>query len=316
MSIEPLMKKKWNFNDMPDQSGKIVVVTGANSGLGFIATRELAKRNAEVIMACRNLEKAGKAKNDILKQYPNAKLHVMKLDQASLASVKTFAEEFKSKFSKLDILLNNAGIMQPPKRETEDGFELQIGVNHLGQFALTGQLFDALKKSKNARVVAVSSIAHKTGKINFEDLMSEKKYSRNAAYSQSKFANVLFGYELARKLKEHNINNIKSVVSHPGYSNTSLQQNGPAIGGKSMLSRIYAVTDRLIAMSADKGSLSLLYACTMPDVESGDFIGPGGIYQARGFPKRYKSVKSTYNEEDAKKLWEVSENLTGIKFSF
>ena len=131
MSIEPLMKKKWNFNDMPDQSGKIVVVTGANSGLGFIATRELAKRNAEVIMACRNLEKAEKTKNDILKQYPNAKLHVMKLDQASLASVKAFVEEFKSKFSKLDILLNNAGIMQPPKRETEDGFELQIGVNHL-----------------------------------------------------------------------------------------------------------------------------------------------------------------------------------------
>lgn len=316
MSTEPLLKKKWNYDDIPDQSGKTFLITGANSGLGFSASKALVSHGATVVMTSRSLDKGIKAAEAIKKEFANAKLDVMQLDLASFQSIKDFANQFKSKYSKLDGLLNNAGVMQPPRRETEDGLELQMGTNHFGHYLLTGLLLDIIKNSPGCRVISQSSIAHETtGGIDFDDINHESKYSRTGVYSQSKLANLLFAFELNRKFQEHNIDAI-SLGVHPGYTNTNLQTAGPSMGGASMLSRFYKFSNAFFAQNVDKGAAPLVYAAVAPDVNGGDYIGPTGMRRMRGYPRRLKARKTAYDEESAKKLWQISEELTELKYGF
>ena len=316
MSIEPVIKKKWGYDDIEDQTGKIFIITGANSGLGLSATKGLAAKGATVIMACRNQEKADEASVQIRKDYPDAKLDIMILDLSSFDSIRKFAKSFNAKYNQLHGLLNNAGIMQPPFRKTKDGFELQIGVNHFGHYLLTGLLLEKIKATPGARVVLQSSFAHEMTKgINFDDINNEEKYSRTEVYSQSKLANLLFAFELDRKFKAHNIDAI-AVGVHPGYTATNLQSNGPSLGGASFFSRLYKVTNFLVAQNVEKGALPLLYAAVSPDIKGGDYIGPGGFRAMRGYPKRQKAKETAYNEDSAKKLWTISEEKTELVYNF
>ncbi len=307
------IKKKWNVSDIPDLSNKIIIVTGANSGIGFEVSKALASKNAEVIMACRNQEKGLKAADTIKQEVPHASLKVMALDLADLSSIREFASKINNEYTRLDILLNNAGVMQTPQIQTKDGFELQLGTNHLGHFALTGLLLDLLLKTDDSRVVTMSSLTHKMAKIDFEDIMLEDSFSRNRAYGNSKLANLLFTYEFQRRLEKENKSTI-SVAAHPGYSNTNLQQSGPGIGNRRFFYWFYKLSNRLIAQSAEKGALPILCAATDRNIKGGNYIGPKRLFESRGSPKKVQSNKQSHNEEDARKLWEISEELTGVKF--
>lgn len=316
MSTKPLIKKNWSYDDIPDQSGKIFLITGANSGLGFSASKALASHGATVVLTSRSLEKGTKAVEEIKKEFPDAKLDFMQLDLASFKSIKEFSSQFKSKYSKLNGLLNNAGIMQPPRRETEDGLELQMGTNHFGHFLLTGLLLDVIKNSPGCRIICQSSTVHEmTDGINFEDINHEQKYSRTEVYAESKLANLLFAFELNRKFQEHSINAIALGV-HPGYAKTNLQSAGPSLGGTSMLARAYKISNALFAQNIDKGASPLVYAAIAPDVDGGDYIGPTGMRRMRGYPRRLKAKKTAYDEESAKKLWKISEEKTGLVYNF
>ena len=316
MSTEPLLKKKWNYEDIGDQTGKIFLITGANSGLGLSASRGLASHGATVVMTSRSIEKGTEAVESIKKEYPQAKLDVMQLDLASFKSIKEFATSFKSKYNQLHGLLNNAGIMQPPFRKTEDGLELQMGTNHFGHYLLTGLLLDVIKTTPGSRVILQSSVVHENTKgINFDDINNEKKYNRTGVYAQSKLANLLFAFELNRKFQEHNINAIALGV-HPGYSATNLQSNGPSLGGASIFSRMYKISNFLVAQNVNKGALPLVYAAVASDVHGGDYIGPTGFRRMRGFPRRLKAKETAYDEEAAKKLWAISEEKTGLHYNF
>ena len=308
-STKKLYKDKWYYSDIPDLTGKVVVVTGANRGLGFVAAREIARKGAQVIIPVRNVEAGENAKREILSENPNAKIDVMEVDLGNLDSINSFGKEFKQKFTKLDALLNNAGITAgiklPAHDTTSDGFEYFFGVNHLGTYALTGVLFDILKQTPDSRVVTVSSLSHKQGSMHFDDLMSEKKYSTMGVYAQSKLANLLFGYELSRLIEEKNLP-MKSIVVHPGFARSSKKKQGLMI----------QIGKKLLAQSAENGALPLVYGVTAPDVENGDYIGPGGLMGVKGYPKRAISNKKSYNEDDAKNLWQISKELTKIEFSF
>ncbi len=296
--------QKWTTANMPDQSGKLALITGANSGLGYETSLALAEKNAEVIMACRNLEKGQAALDKIKAAVPHAKLVLMSLDLNSLASVRKFAEEIHAKYERLDLLINNAGIMAPPYGKTEDGFETQFGVNHLGHFALTALLLDLLFAAENSRIVNVSSQAHTMGKINFDDLNSEKSYNAWRAYGQSKIANLYFTYELQRKLAAAGKSTI-ATAAHPGYSATNLQGN----------SGLFSFLNGIMAQSAAMGALPTLYAATNPEVTGADYIGPHAMGGWRGYPVKVKSNALSYDEAIAARLWDVSEALTGIKFN-
>ncbi|MFN8444373.1 MAG: oxidoreductase [Caldilineaceae bacterium] len=303
----------WTKTNIPNLSGKTAIVTGANSGLGYEVAKGLAEKGAQVILACRSAEKAAKALADLRAAVPNAKVQVMELDLASLASVRRFADSFKATYKALDILCNNAGIMAIPRRTTADGFEMQFGTNHLGHFALTGLLFDPIKSTPGARVVCVSSGLHTSGKINFDDLMGEKQYDKWGAYSQSKLANLLFAYQLQRKFSAEGIQAI-AVGTHPGYAATNLQGVGPQMEG-SWLSRVgMKIANTLIAQPVEMGALPLLYACTASDVNGCDYIGPTGMGGMRGYPGKVKSNDLSYDEPLAKRLWQVSEELTGVRY--
>lgn len=295
--------QKWTTTNIPDLSGKLALITGANSGLGYETSLALAAKNAEVIMACRNLEKGKTALEQIKTEAPNAKLVLMQLDLGSLAAVRRFAEEVHAKYDHLDLLINNAGIMAPPYSKTEDGFETQIGVNHLAHFALTALLLDLVLAAENSRVVNVSSQAHSMGKINFGDLNSEKSYNAWRAYGQSKIANLYFTYELQRKLEAAD-KAILSVAAHPGYAATNLQST----------SSFFTWANNFFAQSAAMGALPTLYAALSPDVVGSDFIGPHALGGWRGYPIKTKSNQLSYDEAIAARLWQVSEELTGIKF--
>ncbi|MCK4896375.1 MAG: SDR family NAD(P)-dependent oxidoreductase [Candidatus Heimdallarchaeota archaeon] len=297
-------KNKWKFEDIPDQTGRIAIVTGANSGTGYEAAKALARKGAHVVMGCRNQEKAEKAKNDILSEYPEVSLEIIQLDLADLSSVKKFVEEFNKNYQSLDLLLNNAGVMMVPYQKTTDGFEMQLGTNHLGHFALTGLLLDKLLKSDNSRIVNMSSSAHLYGKMDFEDLQWEQSYNKVGAYGRSKLANLLFTYELNRKLEKTG-NKTISAAAHPGWTRTNLQRHAGAL----------KLMNPLFGMKPLKGVLSMLYAATDDDVEGGNYYGPGGVTSMTGYPKKIQSNKKSYNLEDAKKLWEISEKLTGVKFN-
>ena len=309
------MKRKWIEQDMPDLTGKVIVVTGANSGLGFESSKALAKKGATVVMTARNMEKGETARSDILKEVPDASLDLMKLDVGDLSSVREFADSFKAKYDRLDILLNNAGLMAIPRKETADGFEMQLGVNHLGHFALTGLLLDVITKTPNARIHNVTSTANFFGDINFDDLMGKKNYSRWTAYSQSKLANVFFTFELNRRLKAAGVDTIANV-SHPGLVIGNLQSNSmeqSSTGGSEGI--VYRIMQPLLAHDISMGILPMLYGMTAEDAKGGVMYEPRWFHH-RGYPVEGKPNKKAYDAEALKRFWEISEELTGVKYSF
>jgi NAD(P)-dependent dehydrogenase (short-subunit alcohol dehydrogenase family) len=300
-----MYKEKWDEENIPDLTDKIVIVTGASSGIGFEAAKALANKNAEVIIAVRNPEKGESAVRKIIGQYNLANVKVMQIDLADLQSVKTFAGNFKKTYSSLNILINNAGVMIPPYTKTADGFELQMGTNHFGHFALTGQLFSLLKSTKEARIVNVSSGLHKSGRIEFDDLNWEKrKYSPLQGYRDSKLANLYFTNELDRKIKQNNLNVI-ATSAHPGVASTDLSRTSGAF------MKFFV---KLIAQSSRMGALSSLRAAIDANAVGGEYFGPSGLM--KGYPIINEPGELSKDENIAKKLWEVSEKLTGVKFDF
>jgi NAD(P)-dependent dehydrogenase (short-subunit alcohol dehydrogenase family) len=299
----------WSAADIPDQHGRIAVVTGANSGIGLVAARELAGHGARVIMACRDTAKGAGAAERIRATLPDAELEVVALDLASLASVRAFAEGYGG--DRLDLLINNAGVMAAPYRKTVDGFELQLGTNHLGHFALTGLLLERLLATPQARVVTVSSTAHRSGRIKFDDLQGERSYGRWRAYGQSKLANLLFAFELDRRLRAAG-KELRSVAAHPGYAATNLQ----FAATPSRVERVAsAVLNRVYAQSADLGALPTLYAATA-DIAGGSYVGPDGFLEGRGHPKLVGATRAAKDPEAARRLWTISEEVTGVQFDF
>jgi NAD(P)-dependent dehydrogenase (short-subunit alcohol dehydrogenase family) len=296
------MAGKWTAEQTPDQRGRVVVVTGANSGLGLATARGLARAGAKVVLAVRDTDKGQRAAAEIA-----ADTTVAQLDLASLASVREFASRFQGQ---LDLLINNAGVMAAPRRVTPDGFESQLATNHLGHFALTGLLLNSLIKAAEPRVVTVSSDMHRMGQIDFDDLQRERKYDRWQAYGQSKLANLLFCFELDRRARAAG-SRLKSMAAHPGYAATNLQFAGPT--------RLYEragmwIGNLLFAQSADMGALPTLYAATVEDLPSGSFVGPDGFRGQRGHPHLVTAAGKAYDEEVARRLWEVSEELTGVSY--
>jgi len=309
------MATKWTHKNIADQQGKVVIVTGGNSGIGYEAGLALAEKNARVILAARSVDKGELAAKTIRQTYPVADVSVMALNLADLKSVRSFAETFHAKYKTLDILINNAGVMALPARKTADGFEMQFGTNHLGHFALTGLLLPVLNATPNARVVTVSSGVHTAGDIHFDDLQWTKKYDRWGAYAQSKLANLLFAYELQRRFAGSNIKTI-SVGCHPGYAATNLQSAGPQMEGSVSKQLMMNVGNFLLAQSQKMGALPTLFAAAAPEVNGCDYIGPTGLGGIRGYPDKVNSNDKSYDEALAKRLWTVSEELTGIVYNF
>lgn len=303
--------KKWTTADMPDLTGQVILVTGANSGIGFEAAKEFARQGAQTILACRNMDKAQAALADIQKELPQAKVEIMALDLASLDSVRQFAAAFKAQYDQLDVLVNNAGIMMVPYGRTEDGFERQLGTNHLGHFALTGLLFDLLRNTPGARVVNVSSGGHRFGEMDFDNLMftDGEGYTPMGAYGRSKLANLLFTYELQRRFEALGAD-AEALAAHPGISDTHLADH--------LLNRWFAPLLRplfaLMVQSAAMGTLPTLRAAVDPQAEGGDYYGPDGAREQRGYPVKVTSNEASHNITDAQKLWQVSEQLTGVQF--
>jgi NAD(P)-dependent dehydrogenase (short-subunit alcohol dehydrogenase family) len=297
----------WTEDQIPDQSGRVAVVTGANSGLGLVTARALAGAGATVIATARDAGKAEAARAGLADR--GAEVEFRDLDLASLESVREFAAGITADHPRIDLLVNNAGVMMCPKGQTADGFELQFGTNHLGHFALTGLLLDALAAGEASRVVTVSSLEHRPGKIDFDDLAWERGYSPRPAYQRSKFANAVFGLELDRRLRAAGLP-VLSLLAHPGYSATNLQTSGPPFP----ISAFLRVTNLIFAQSADRGALPQLFAATAPGVTGGQFFGPDGFHQARGAPTEVQPVSRARDEETGRRLWEVSEELTGVSY--
>jgi NAD(P)-dependent dehydrogenase (short-subunit alcohol dehydrogenase family) len=303
------MSAKWSSEQIPDQRGRIAIVTGANSGLGLVTARELARHGASVVLACRNTAKGESALGEIEAAVPDARLELAALDLSSLESVKSFAEQYLANHDGLDLLIANAGLMAPPRGETADGFELQLGTNHLGHFALTGRLLGAMEGRADARVVTLSSIAHKTGRIDFDDLQSEHRYNRWRAYGQSKLADLMSALELDRRLRAAH-STVRAIAAHPGYSATNLQSAAPPLADRLVMK----VTNAIGAQSADMGALPILYAATYPDLPGGSYVGPDGFGELRGHPHISTPNRAARDEAVAARLWTVSEELTGVHF--
>lgn len=303
------MADSWTAADIPGLDGRTAVVTGANSGLGLATARELARAGAGVVLACRSEEKARAAMDTIRRAVPSAELSTATLDLADLDSVRDFAAGAPDR---IDLLINNAGVMAPPRRVTKQGFESQFATNHLGPFALTGLLLGRLLAAPAPRVVTVSSLMHRGGEINFDDLQGERGYSRWGAYQQSKLANLMFCFELQRRAAEARTA-LLSVAAHPGYAATNLQ----AAGSDRFYEQWFmAIGNRLFAQSADMGALPTLYAATVPDLPGGTFVGPDGRNQQRGYPKVVSAAGKAGDQQAWRRLWEVSEELTGVHYEF
>jgi NAD(P)-dependent dehydrogenase (short-subunit alcohol dehydrogenase family) len=306
------MTQNWTAQDIPDQAGRLAVVTGANSGLGLVTARELARANAHVVIACRNTAKGEQALATIGSAVPGARAEVQQLDLADLGSVRDFAARVAESHERVDLLINNAGVMAPPRRTTVDGFESQLGTNHLGHFALTGLLLPRLLAAPHPRVVTLSSAAHGIGRINFDDLQGERRYHRWRAYGQSKLANLLFCFELQHRASAGGTD-LESMAAHPGYAATNLQTAGPEVAAERWG---MAVANRVIAQSADMGALPTLYAATVPDLPGGTFVGPGAWRGMRGYPRVTSAGAHAYDTGTAIRLWDVSEELTGVHYEF
>lgn len=309
-----LRNSQWSSHDIPNLTGSTALVTGANSGLGFETSLALAAKGAHVVMASRNLEKGTLAAREIRRQAPTASVEVMQLDLASIASIRQFSDNFKSKHKALRFLINNAGVMAAPFRRTTDGFEMQFGTNHLGHFVLTGLLLDPILNTPTARVITVSSGMHAFGKIDFSNLNGERSYNQWGAYCQSKLANLLFAYELQRRLAASGSETI-SVAAHPGYAATNLQSSGPGLAGSQLQLKALAIANRVVAQSASMGALPTLYAATALDVHGCDYIGPSGLAGSRGHPKKVKSSSASYDADLAARLWDISSQLTGVPYA-
>jgi NAD(P)-dependent dehydrogenase (short-subunit alcohol dehydrogenase family) len=307
-------QKAWTSDDIPDLSGKTIVVTGGNSGIGYEAALEFARKRAQVILACRDLGKARTAAAQISAASPGANVEVMALDLSNLASIRGFADAFHLQHHALHVLCNNAGVMALPYRLTADGFEMQFGTNHLGHFALTGLLLDLILATNGARIVNVSSGAHRMGRIRFDDLQWKHGYRKWMAYGQSKLANLLFTFELQRRADSAGAK-LMSVACHPGYAATNLQAAGPRMQGSSMLESIFSVGNSLFAQSAAMGALPTLYAATSPAVSGRDYIGPDGMAEMWGHPTTVGCSAAARDASSAKKLWEVSEQLTDVHYN-
>ena len=302
---------KWTPQQMPSQQGRLAIVTGANSGIGYQTARYLARAGATVILACRSAAKGEAARARIVAENAAAKIEVRALDVADLDSVRRFAAEFLSEGKPLDLLINNAGVMAiPERRTTPQGFEMQFGTNHLGHFALTGLLLPALLRQPKSRVVTVASIAHKGGKLNFDDLNGERGYDPRGAYQQSKLANLVFGLEFDRRLRAHSANTT-SVIAHPGVAVTNIISNGMGTGIKG---RIVGALLPLVAQSDDRGSWPLVYAATSSEVHGGGYYGPDGIAEIKGMPVEVKPKPQALDPAAGKRLWKVSETLTGVRY--
>ncbi len=303
------MSAEWTSADVPDQSGRVAVVTGANSGIGYQAATVLAARGAHVVLAVRDLAKGREAVEEIARSHPDADLALQELDLSSLASVRAAADAIRVTYPRIDLLVNNAGVMYPPKQTTGDGFELQFGTNHLGHFALTGLLLDRLLGVQGSRVVTVASMAHNIqAGIHFDDLQWDRSYNRVAAYGQSKLANLMFTYELDRRLLANAAQTI-AVAAHPGISNTELMRYVPGSG----LPGFHRLAG-LVTNSPPVGALATLRAATDPVVRGGQYYGPSGFRELVGHPKVVQSSRKSHDVVVQQRLWTVSEELTGVKF--
>jgi len=303
------MKKAWNEDQIPNLTGKIVFVTGGNSGLGFESCRVFAKHGAKVLLGARSITRGEQAIHKIRSEFRDADVSLIEIDLSSKQSIKAAAQTIKQFYSHIDILMNNAGVMVTPYKKTEDGIEQQQGINHFGHFYLTYLLFDLLKKSQSARIVNISSMAHRIGTMNYDDLLFEKKYSKIKAYGRSKLENLLFTQGLYRRLQSKH-NSIIAVVAHPGGARTNL---GREMNNK-ILYRIFSPLSGLFTQSAYQGALPQIRAAVDPNVKSGDFYGPRGLFGIKGSPVLVKAKPLAYDEKQADKLWEYSEDLMGITF--
>ncbi len=299
----------WNSEQIPDQRGRIALVTGANNGLGLEATRALARKGASVIMACRNTGKGEEARRQLLAEQPQADLRVVTLDTSSLASVAACATQLGTELPRLDLLINNAGIMATPHECSVDGFELQLATNHLGHFALTGRLLPKLLGTPGSRIVAVSSTAAQMGKIDFDDLMGEKRYDPWKAYGQSKLANLMFALELQRRLSAQGATT-QALAAHPGASSTGLFSTP----GAGFVKRFLTPLLGFMFQPASHGAWPLLYAATAAVAQPGGYYGPNGFKEMKGFPAPALIVKQAQDQAAARRLWEVSEALVGVRF--
>jgi NAD(P)-dependent dehydrogenase (short-subunit alcohol dehydrogenase family) len=298
---------KWTTDDIPDQTGRVAVITGANTGLGYETARALAEHGAHVVLAVRNLDKGKDAAARITAASPRAGVALQELDLTSLDSIRAAARQLRSDHDRIDLLVNNAGVMYTPKSTTKDGFELQFGTNHLGHFALTGLLLDRLLPVAGSRIVTVSSIGHRIrADIHFDDLQWEHSYNRVSAYGQAKLANLLFTYELQRRLAPHGTT--IAAAAHPGGSNTELMRNLPPL-----VARVSAVIEPLF-QDPTMGALPSLRAATDPAVVGGQYYGPDGFAQTRGYPKIVASSRKSHDIDLQRRLWAVSEELTGVVY--
>jgi NAD(P)-dependent dehydrogenase (short-subunit alcohol dehydrogenase family) len=300
---------RWTAADVPDQAGRTAVITGANTGIGFEAAAVLAGRGATVVLACRDLDKAKRAADRIAASAPGAPVQVQLLDLAALASVRTAAGELHDRYDHIDLLVNNAGVMWTPRQTTADGFELQFGTNHLGHFALTGLLLDRLLATPGSRVVTISSVVHRTGRLHFDDLQLERRYGRFRAYCQSKLANLMFSYELQRRLAAAGAGTL-AVAAHPGISQTELTRHLP----RGLRTAAYRRLEPLYSQTAEMGALPTLRAATDPAVRGGEYYGPDGFAEIRGYPKRVGSNRRSHDVKAQRRLWAVSEELTRVGY--
>jgi NAD(P)-dependent dehydrogenase (short-subunit alcohol dehydrogenase family) len=305
-----MSRQRWTVEDIPDQAGRIAVVTGASTGLGLETAKALAARGASVVLAVRNLDTGERAAATITGTSPDADVTVQRLDLSSLDSVRAAAAELRAGHDRIDLLINNAGVMYTPRSTTADGFELQLGTNHLGHFALTGLLLDRLLAADGSRVVTVSSVGHRIrSRIDLDDLGFERRYSRVAAYGRSKLANLLFTYELQRRLTQAGSSTI-AVAAHPGMSNTELVRNSPRV-----LRVLNAAFVSPFAQSAARGALPTLRAATDPTVVGGQYYGPDGFRELRGHPTVVASSRRSHDTDTQQRLWAISEDLTGVSYS-
>ncbi len=303
----------WTSDAIPDQRGKTFVVTGANSGIGLEATAILAKKGAHVVLACRSPSRAKDALETIGKRASGSSVEVMSLDLSSLESVRGFAAELAAKHPKIDGLVNNAGLMALPYGKTKDGFEMQLGTNHLGHFALTGLLLPQLLATKGSRVVNVASTAHRWGRMRWDDLMGERGYDAWGWYGQSKLANLLFTYELARRLEQKGLGTT-ALACHPGYAATALQHKGPEMEGSRFKAMFMTVGNTILAQGPEMGALPTLRALCDPDAKNAEYYGPRGPFEMAGYPVKVGSTKPSHDRESQRRLWDESEKLTGVRF--
>jgi NAD(P)-dependent dehydrogenase (short-subunit alcohol dehydrogenase family) len=304
---------KWTADDIPEQDGRTVVVTGANSGLGLRSAEALARKGARVLLACRNAEKAAAALADVEACATTAAPSVVALDLADLASIENAAKEIATRVDRVDVLMNNAGVMAIPLRRTADGFEMQFGTNHLGHFALTARLLPLLLASEAPRVVSTSSQAHRIGRMRWDDIHWRNGYSKWRAYGQSKLANLLFTFELDRRAKKAGTPLI-AAAAHPGYAATHLQAVGPEMSNSSVMTRLMEMGNGIFAQSDAQGAWPQLYAATMPDVKGGEYFGPDALFEQKGHPKRVGCTRAARDEAAAARLWTLSERETGVTF--